>query len=78
MACDPNKPISLQWNQLILDAIKYTQTSPPLAARALAMTHTAMYDAWSVYNSKAISSHTALYIKAPPASLQQGKCAESI
>ncbi len=65
MACDPNKPISLQWNQLILDAIKYTQTSPPLAARALAMTHTAMYDAWSVYNANAISSHTALYIKAP-------------
>ncbi len=65
MAYNPNQPISLQWNQLILDAIKYTQTSPPLAARALAMTHTAMYDAWSVYNSNAISSHTALYIKAP-------------
>ncbi len=58
-------PISLQWNQLTLDAIKYTQTSPPLAARALAMVHTAMYDAWSVYNPKAISSLSALYIKAP-------------
>jgi len=40
------KPISLHWNQLALEAIKYTQTSPPLAARALAMVHTSMYDAW--------------------------------
>ena len=65
MPYEPGKPISLQWNQLILDAVKYTQTSPPLAARALAMVHTAMYDAWSVYNSNAISTSTALYIKAP-------------
>jgi hypothetical protein len=59
------KPIALQWNQLTLDAVKYSGTSAPLAARALAMVHTAMYDAWSVYNSKAISTSTALYIKAP-------------
>jgi len=58
-----SKPLSLQWNQLTLDAIKYTKTSPPLAARALAMVHTAIYDAWSVYDDCAISVHTALYIK---------------
>jgi hypothetical protein len=58
-----SKPLTLQWNQLILDAIKHTKTSPPLAARALAMVHTAMYDAWSVYDECAISTTTALYIK---------------
>lgn len=57
------KPISIQWNQVTLDAIKYTQTSPPLAARALAMVHTAMYDAWSVFNNRAISTTTASSIK---------------
>ena len=61
---DPkSKPITLQWNQLTLDAIKYTKTSPPLAARVLAMVHTAMFDAWSVYQEKAVSTSTALYIK---------------
>jgi hypothetical protein len=55
--------LTLQWNQLTLDAIKYSKTSPPLAARALAMVHTAMYDAWSVYNECAISTNTALYLK---------------
>jgi hypothetical protein len=59
-------PLTLQWNQLALDAIQYTKTSPPLAARALAMLHTAMYDAWSVYHPNAISTTTALYIKAKP------------
>lgn len=57
------KPLALQWNQLILDAIKFTKTSPPLAARALAMAHTAMYDAWSVFDKCAISTTTAKYIK---------------
>jgi hypothetical protein len=65
MPCNPNQPLSIQWNQLTLDAIKYTKTSPPLAARALAMVHTAMYDAWTVYNDCAISTSTALYVKAP-------------
>lgn len=58
-----SKPLALQWNQLMLDAIKCSRTSPPLAARALAMVHTAMFDAWSVYDEKAISTHTASYIK---------------
>ena len=50
------KPLVVQWNQLTLDAIRCTKTSPPLAARALAMVHTAMYDAWSVYDECSISS----------------------
>lgn len=58
-----NKPLPLQWNQLALDAIKLSKTSPPLAARALAMVHTGMFDAWSVYNKCAISTTTARYIK---------------
>lgn len=57
------KPLPLQWNQLTLEAIKITSIAPPLAARALAMVHTAMYDAWSVYNKCAFSTTTSRYIK---------------
>lgn len=63
MPLDPNKPLPLQWNQLSLEAIRCSSTSPPLAARALAMVHTAMYDAWSVFDSCAISSSTARFVK---------------
>lgn len=63
MVPNQQKPLSLQWNQLALEAIKITNTSPPAAARALAMVHTAMYDAWSVYNKCAFSTTTSRYIK---------------
>ena len=63
MSYDTNKPLALQWNQLVLEAIKLTKTAPPLAARAIAMVHTAMYDAWSVYDERSISTATALLIK---------------
>jgi hypothetical protein len=55
--------IILRWNQRILDAIRCSRTSPPLAARALAMVHTAMYDAWSVFDEYAISTTTGRYVK---------------
>jgi hypothetical protein len=63
MPASQSKPLVLQWNQLALDAIRYSKTASPLAARALAMVHTAMYDAWSVYTDAALSTSTALYIK---------------
>ena len=63
MSPDITMPLTLQWNQLSLEAIRCSKTSPPLAARALAMVHTAIYDAWSVYNKTAISTSTVHYIK---------------
>jgi hypothetical protein len=56
-------PLTVQWNKLALKAIKYCHTSPPLAARMLAILHTAMYDAWSIYNKQAIATTTARLIK---------------
>lgn len=39
----------LKWNRLACDAVYYAQMPTTVAARALAMVHTAMYDAWTVY-----------------------------
>lgn len=36
----PSGNVVLRWNQVALDAIRTTRTSPPIAARALAVTHT--------------------------------------
>lgn len=58
-----HSPLTVRWNKLALIAIKYSKTSPPLAARILAMVHTAMYDSWSVYDKQAISTTTARFIK---------------
>ena len=37
--------VVLDWNEVTLAAIQRTSTPPPVAARALAMTHVAIYDA---------------------------------
>ena len=41
------------WNEAALQAIRVTHPGPPIVARALAITHTCMYDAWSAYDAKA-------------------------
>jgi hypothetical protein len=37
--------VVIQWNNVLLDAIRTSSTPPPLASRALAMTHASIYDA---------------------------------
>jgi len=41
----------VQWNEQLLDAIRITKPAPPIATRAMAIVHTAIYDAVnSIYN----------------------------
>lgn len=40
-----NKNVALEWNRTALEAVKTAKPSPPVTARALALLHTAMYDA---------------------------------
>src|SRR5262249_7397761 len=55
----------LLWNQAALTAIRNTNTSPPIASRALAMTHTAMFDAWAAYDEKAMSTQLGGSLRRP-------------
>src|SRR5215207_5008354 len=41
--------VVLQWNEVTLQAIRDTRPLPTVAARALAVVHTAIYDAWAAY-----------------------------
>jgi PAP2 superfamily len=42
------------WNEAALEEIRRGKFGPPIAARALAVAHTCMYDAWVPYDSKAL------------------------
>ena len=51
---DPvNNTVVIQWNNTALQAIAATGTGPTIGARALAIVHTSMYDAWTTYDSVA-------------------------
>jgi hypothetical protein len=38
--------VVLQWNQAVLQGVRDGTLGPPMAARALAVVHTCIYDAW--------------------------------
>lgn len=45
--------VVLRWNQAALDSIAATRTTPAIAARAFAILHTCIFDAWSAYDNTA-------------------------
>jgi hypothetical protein len=53
------------WNQAALDAIRITRTSPPIAARALAIIHTCIFDAWATYDDAAIGTQKGGTLRRP-------------
>jgi hypothetical protein len=43
----------VQWNAQFLQAVRDTHPAPTVAARALAVAHTCIYDAWAAYDDRA-------------------------
>src|SRR5215218_4474552 len=52
----------VQWDEVTLQAIRDTRPPPPAAARALAMVHTAIYDAWAAYDPVAVDTRQRLRV----------------
>lgn len=46
----------LVWDEAVLQGIRDTRPGPTVAARALAVAHTAMYDAWAAYDLRAVAT----------------------
>ena len=57
--------VVLTWNEAVLAAIRATRPAPPVAARALAVVHTAMYDAWAAYDDRAVGTRLGFVPGAP-------------
>jgi PAP2 superfamily len=55
----------LQWNAATLQAIRDTAPAPPVAARALAIVHTAMFDAWAAYDRRAVGTRLGPSLRRP-------------
>ena len=59
--------VVLLWNQTLLEAIRTTPIGPPQTARALAMVHSGMYDAWSAYDATAVGTQLGGSLRRPAA-----------
>jgi hypothetical protein len=63
----PDDNVVLRWDEQTLAAIRALRTGPTINARALAIVHTAMYDAWTAYDATAVPSQQAGWARRPAA-----------
>ena len=48
--------VVIQWNQAALQGVRDSKLGPPMVARALAIVHTCIYDAWAAYDRRALGT----------------------
>ena len=56
LAADNRKSITNSWNSAALQGIRYVKLGAPVVARALAIVHTCVYDAWAAYDERAVGT----------------------
>jgi hypothetical protein len=62
----PGDSIVIRWNEALLQAVRDSKLGPPMVARALAVGHTCIYDAWAAYDDKAVGTHLGGSLRRPP------------
>src|SRR5207253_2254641 len=58
--------IVLRWSDALLQGVRSSRLGPPMVARALAIAHTCMYDAWAAYDHKAVGTRLGSLLRRPP------------
>lgn len=57
--------VVIQWNNAALQAIRTRHPGAPIAARALAIAHTCMFDAWAAYDRRAHATILGASLRRP-------------
>jgi hypothetical protein len=69
---EPNTySVAISWNNATLQAIEATRPGVTIVARALALVHTCMFDAWSAYDAHACGTHYGRMLCRPQAEQTQ-------
>ena len=63
----PGDSIVVWWNEAFLEGVRGSKLGPPMVARALAIGHTCIYDAWAAYDHKAVGTRLGGSLRRPPA-----------
>ena len=59
--------VVVTWSSATLQAFRDTKIGPPMGARALAIVHTAIYDAWAAYDARAVGTRLGGTLRRPAA-----------
>jgi hypothetical protein len=63
----PVDSVVVGWNEAFLQAVRDSKLGPPMVARALAVGHTCIYDAWAAYDHHAVGTRLGGTLRRPPA-----------
>ena len=61
------RSVVLLWNDAFLQGVRESKLGPPMVARALAIAHTSIYDAWAAYDHRASGTQLGGSLRRPPA-----------
>jgi hypothetical protein len=64
-AIPESETIVVTWSSATLQAFRDTKMGPPMGARALAIVHTAIYDAWAAYDARAVGTRLGGTLRRP-------------
>jgi hypothetical protein len=53
------------WNNAVLQGVRDSRLGPPMVSRALAVTHTAIFDAWAAYDGDAVGTKLGGTVRRP-------------
>jgi membrane-associated phospholipid phosphatase len=67
LAAPAGASIVSDWNGIALEEVRRSRFGPPIAARALAITHTCIYDAWASYDPNAVGAVVGSSLRRPSA-----------
>jgi hypothetical protein len=58
--------VVLLWNGAALQGVRDSKLGPPMVARALAVFHTCIFDAWAAYDHRAVGTRLGGALRRPP------------
>jgi len=70
--------VVLQWNEAFLQGVRNSRLGPPMVARALAIAHTSIYDAWAAYDNKAVATRLGSSLRRPARERTAANTAQAI
>jgi hypothetical protein len=70
--------VVVQWNDAALQGVRDSKIGPPMVARALAIIHTCIFDAWAAYDRRAKSTQLGGTLRRPKAERTDANKAKAI
>jgi hypothetical protein len=64
-AAQTRDSVVITWNEALLQGVRDSKLGPPMVARALAIAHTCIYDAWAAYDDRAAGTRLGGSLRRP-------------